>query len=227
MTEIKKSFEAIRKANEAGKDGLTFLASVELPDRDNDIIYISGIDTANIQKNPVFLANHNIRSKPIGKITAFRKMLDGDPKSLEIDVVFADTEDGIEYKYLYENGFMNAVSIQFVPKVYNRNEERKGYDVYESELLEVSAVTVPANQYALVKKGFQLERQTAELLAKVESLTDEINSEKAKAESMRYIIAERLQKMADGIESREGFSPMLKPEIVERFKSIEKKIKGE
>lgn len=48
---------------------------------------------------------------------------------------------------------MRAVSVGFVPKKWTRNEERAGYavDFVEQELLEYSAVPVPANPEALLE----------------------------------------------------------------------------
>lgn len=140
------------------KDGVfTFTASVEVADRDGDIIIIKGIDTKDYDTNPVFLGMHDKTSKPIGKVIAYKKNIDITPNTFEIDVVFADTEDGREYKYLYENGFMSAVSISFIPKEYEPTSDKSGYIVKSCSLLEVSAVTLPANQYALIKKNLELE----------------------------------------------------------------------
>jgi len=133
----------------------TFYASVEKSDRDNDIVFIDGIDMTNYMKNPVFLSFHEARSVPIGKVVNYRKTLLENVKALEIDVEFAETETGQEFKYLYENGFLSAVSIRFDSLKHAVNNERKGYDYLESELYEVSAVTIPANQYALMKKSYE------------------------------------------------------------------------
>lgn len=166
MSELVKSFE-VKEINESV---MTFVATKEIRDRDNDIVYVGanekgkGILTENYMANPVFLPCHNIHAMSIGKCTALRKSVDGaGVNQLEADIEFAETEAGKEAKYLYGNGFMKAVSIRFRPKEYIYNEAERGIDVFTSELLEISAVPLPANQAALLKKGFEAERELSEL----------------------------------------------------------------
>jgi len=126
------------------------LASTADVDRDNEIILPSAfknLDTY-LKTNPVILLGHEYRGLPIGKA------VDGKitEKALILEIEFADTELGNEVKYLYENGFMNAFSVGFIPKSWEMQENERGpVRVYtEVELLEVSAVTLPANQFALM-----------------------------------------------------------------------------
>src|SRR5260221_9029166 len=52
---------------------------------------------------------------------------------------------------LYKGGFLNAVSVGFIPVRWENGSEEKGYrrKYLEQELLEVSAVSIPANPNAL------------------------------------------------------------------------------
>jgi hypothetical protein len=50
---------------------------------------------------------------------------------------------------LYRLGFLRAVSIGFIPRKYAYDEQRRGYDILESDLLEYSCVPVPMNPEAL------------------------------------------------------------------------------
>src|SRR6185369_15095708 len=52
---------------------------------------------------------------------------------------------------LYRGKFLNAVSVGFVPIAWENGTEKTGYTrkFIEQELLEVSAVAIPANPHAL------------------------------------------------------------------------------
>lgn len=152
---------------EKSADGTTpasykFIASKQIVDRDGDIVFIgkneagNGIDVSEYLENPVFLAFHDAQSFPVGKALSVTKAVDaaGIPV-LNAEIEFAETDDGLEAKYLYDNGFMKAVSIRFRPTKYVFNEVRGGYDVFDCKLYEISAVPLPANQAALIQKGLK------------------------------------------------------------------------
>lgn len=147
-----------------------FVASKEVRDRDNDLIYVGpsdkgvGIDYTEFMTNPVFLKCHDDDEFPIGRVVKLAGGADanGTPQ-LEIWVEFAKTEAGMEAEYLYANGFMSAVSIRFRPTEYIYNDIEKGYDVFSSKLYEVSAVSIQANQEALLIKGWKAERENEAL----------------------------------------------------------------
>lgn len=166
---LEKSF--VMKSFEEKEDQkiFTFYATVEKRDRDNDLIFVDGIDTTNYDINPVFLDGHDMSKLPIGKVIAHRIVEIEGVKALEIDVIFAPTEDAQKIMKLYEDGFLNMVSIRFIPKDFKYNESLQGYDIFTSELLEVSAVTIPANQYAMLKKSF--DDSYEKLTAKIDELS--------------------------------------------------------
>lgn len=165
---IREKQEVLKSAQveQTGERTLRFVASKQVRDRDNDLVYSGpnekgkGILTDEFQKNPVFLKIHDDRSWPIGKVTEYK--LGTDPAGVpqfEITVEFADTEDGNKALYLYKNGFMNAVSIRFRMLDYLFNEQAQGFDIYTSKLWEVSAVPLPANQEALLMKAYTTEQE--------------------------------------------------------------------
>lgn len=168
--DIEKKISELQKAitlKELGADGIYyFVASKQVRDRDNDLIYCGssdkgqGILTDEFDKNPVFLKCHDDKDYPIGKVVSHVTTMDssGIPQ-LIIGVQFAETEDGAEAEYLYKNGFMSAVSIRFRPTEYVYNEFEQGFDVYTSKLYEVSAVSIPANQEALIIKGYKAQKK--------------------------------------------------------------------
>lgn len=143
---------------------LTFTASTEKVARDGDIIEVSGWDTKEFMKNPVFLWAHDPSVPPIGKVTNVRKVrAKGEDRRLEVDVDFAGLEQSHElaesvYR-LYRDGFMRAVSVGFRVRGYRKPDEDEreqlglkeyGMVITAAELLEVSAVPVPADPGALL-----------------------------------------------------------------------------
>lgn len=132
--------------------GYRVLASTNAVDRQGDIVDQSGWDLKNFLLNPVILWAHKYDELPVGKATNV-KVTDA---GLELDFEFAPVEANAkaeEVKNCFEQGFLNAVSVGFIPK------ERKGNTIIKAELLEVSIVPVPANQEALrlaMSKGLEL-----------------------------------------------------------------------
>ncbi len=107
----------------------------------------------NYRKNPVVLWAHNYSKPPIGKAVAF----EFDAKGLILEMQFADTVEAKEVFALYEGGFMSAFSVGFRPMEVafekRGDSEEMGAVFKKAELLENSAVPVPANPGALVMKG--------------------------------------------------------------------------
>ena len=154
----------VRKV-EGNARALTFTASTEQVARDGDIIEVDGWQTASYLKNPVVLWMHDPYTPPIGKALAVRT---GD--TLDIDVEFDHDEFADRIFGLYERGFLNAVSVGYQPKAYRKpdDEERAelglgpwGVVWTTTELLELSAVSVPADPGALVQNSITPEDRAA------------------------------------------------------------------
>ena len=130
-------------------DKYTIVASTNGVDRDDEIILPSAFKNLEtfLKTNPVILWAHNYSVPPIGKATA-GKISDN---QLTLEIEFAETEFGKEVKYLYDNGFMSSFSVGFIPKEWDRDPD--GRLVFtEVELLETSAVPVPANAQANIMR---------------------------------------------------------------------------
>jgi HK97 family phage prohead protease len=150
-----------------GDRSLTFIASTERVARDGDIIEVAGWDTKEFMRNPVFLWAHDNHSPPIGRVTKTRKIRSkGEDRRLEIDVDFAGTDqnhDLAETVYrLYRDGFLNAVSVGFKVNGHRSPDDTEreklglgpfGHVITAAELLEVSAVPVPADPGAVLAKA--------------------------------------------------------------------------
>jgi len=119
-----------------------------------------GIDTTHYDKNPIFLWAHDgygsffgggpSIENVIGRVVATRKS----ESAFDIDVEFAkgDVNPRAETAFkLVKAGFLNTVSIGFIPKKSHTetmgDEETEIHD--EVELLEVSLVPIPSNRDAV------------------------------------------------------------------------------
>lgn len=189
---------------EAGNERtVIFTISKEVVDRDGDILRASGVDFTNYMKNPVFLSFHNSHEFPLGKVLRF--WVEND--SVKAEVYFptiaelsSDLENVSEKAKLvdftyhcYKTGMLNAVSVGFIPTEYK--ETRTGLDVIKWELLEFSAVAVPANQDAIAEavKSFGNDFAKSFVTKKALTLDDIIEkvSECEKAcDEVRKMIAE-------------------------------------
>jgi HK97 family phage prohead protease len=146
------------KAEQSDK-AITFIASTANPDRYDDIVDQGGWDLKAYERNPIILLNHNPTQLPIGKGKAYVKN-----GQLMLDVEF-DKNDEVaqQVERKVRGGFINAVSVGFQPsESIARNKlpadhpyhGKSGYYFPKSELLEVSIVTIPANNEATLSKHY-------------------------------------------------------------------------
>lgn len=138
-----------------GADGaVAFIASTPAPDRYGDTIDQNGWDTSSYEKNPVLLWAHSYSTPPVGKVLKLVKNAD----ALRADAVEFTPKEvhafGAEVGAMVREGFLNTVSVGFLPKSweerYGETGNFLGYHFKEMELLEISVVPVPANPQALV-----------------------------------------------------------------------------
>lgn len=183
-----------------GDRSVLFTISKEVVDRDGDILRANGVDFTNYMKNPVFLSFHNSREYPLGKVTKF--WVEGD--SVKAIVYFPTIEELssnpeqasekaklVDFTYhCYKTGMLNAVSVGFIPLEWT--ETKEGFDVTKWELLEFSAVAVPANQDAIAqavksfgnefakdflsveKTGKKISAKTREVLNKIKACNEKM-----------------------------------------------------
>ena len=142
-----------------GDRRVLFTISKEVVDRDGDILRASGCDLTNYLKNKVFLGFHNSRDFPLGKtediwIEADRvKAIVYFPTVEELPTNPEQASEKAKLTdfcyHCYKTGMLNAVSVGFIPLEWT--ETKDGYDITKWELLEFSAVAVPANQDAIAE----------------------------------------------------------------------------
>jgi HK97 family phage prohead protease len=146
---------------EAGK--LTMIASTQDVDRHGDTILQAGWDLKPYKKNPVILNSHNYYDATEVIARAENTRIEGKGKRAKLiqDWVFAVNENPkakIIFD-LYAGGFLHASSVGFIPRKFAEKDDggRDWFTIEEAELLEVSAVSVPANAAATLAKSIGID----------------------------------------------------------------------
>lgn len=195
-----------------GERTVRFTISKEVVDRDGDILVAEGVDFSNYMKNPVFCGFHNTRDFPLGKVTKF--WVEGN--SVKADVYFPTIEELssdlnnvsekaklVDFTYnCYKTGMLNAVSVGFIAKSYEPIKETGGVKVLEWELLEFSAVAVPANQDAIAQAvksfGDENAKEMIDPIERIKVLEGQIAEYKKSMEKQAEIF-DKINKDLDGI----------------------------
>lgn len=136
------------EVKDLGKNTISAVFSTETVDRHGDVVK-QNWDLRSYMNNPVILNSHrhDDAGEVVGKATRLRVAKD----RLEGDIQFAVNENPkakVIYE-LYKGGYLNSFSVGFVAKEANWDEDNGGFVIEESELLEISTVSVPANPEAL------------------------------------------------------------------------------
>jgi uncharacterized protein len=146
----------VRASSESART-ITFVASTESVDRYGDIIRVAGWDTKAYMRNPVVLWAHKSSEPPIGRTVSLR--IENNPPALVQVVEFATKET---YPFadtifnLYRGGFLKSVSVGFRPTappnpIRDDSGGITGFEFTKQELMELSAVPLPANPDAVAR----------------------------------------------------------------------------
>jgi len=149
---------------------LTAIINTDTVDRDGEVLLPKGANLENFMKNPVVLWAHDYYDTPIARALWIKK----GRGRITAKAKFADTDKAEEVYQLYKGGFLNAFSVGFDPgsprepkpeEIKANPDWANARRIYETwELLEFSAVPVPANPDALViavkSKDLNLSKQT-------------------------------------------------------------------
>ena len=230
-----------------GERRVQFTISREVVDRDGDILRASGVDLTNYYKNMVFLSFHNTRDFPLGKTE--KVWVEGDRvKAIvyfpTVEELSTNPEQASEKAKLvdfcfhcYKTGMLNAVSVGFIPLEWT--ETKDGYDITKWELLEFSAVAVPANQDAIAEavksfgdefaKGFITEEKsgkrisaaTKEILVKIKACGDEIEKCRGTLKGIVKTMNELLEELDDAEDELTDEEPEENPENDDSKKSFD------
>ena len=217
---IKSNKELPIEIKDMGDRRVLFTISKEVVDRDGDILRASGCDLTNYLKNKVFLGFHNSRDFPLGKTEDIWIEADSVKAIVyfpTVEELSTNPEQASEKAKLtdfcyhcYKTGMLNAVSVGFIPIEWIETDN--GYDILKWELLEFSAVAVPANQDAIAqavksfgndfaksfiteeKSGRKISALTRAILDKIKACGDELEkcqeTLKGCGEALRKALAE-------------------------------------
>jgi HK97 family phage prohead protease len=140
----------VEETKQIDEDGnvYRFVISSQNPDRDKDVIHVNGWRFENYNKNPVVLFGHNYRALPVAvgsppTVEGEKVLSNADFAASRVDAFAETVRQYVKAKVL------RASSVGFDPLKWMFNEERRGYDFVEQELLEWSIVPVPAHPEAL------------------------------------------------------------------------------
>ena len=196
-------------------------------DRDKEVLLSKGANLDQYLKNPIVLWAHSYTDTPIGKSQWIKKTR----KNLTAKVKFAEAEVSAkadEIYNLFKGGFLNAFSVGFIPtkeheptpdeikKKPEWAEARRIYD--EWELLEFSAVPVPANPDALAMavktKDLDLSKETADEMG-VEDDSEVIYATASSEDEVVTIAADGEVKIeSDGTDSGITVEPLIAVEAI-------------
>ena len=146
---------ALGAVRNLGEDGpIRFILSTDKVARDGNAIDCDGWELDHFRNNPVALWAHDDTALPIGRwenlsiedVAPGVRALCGDLHFASKEYYFAATVER-----LYRSGAMNAVSVRWNPTEFRPLDDgTSGVLFTRSELLEVSAVPVPADPDAIV-----------------------------------------------------------------------------
>ncbi len=191
MKKFKRLQTEIKSVN-GEKRSLTAVVSTAGIDRHGERILHSAWKLAEFRENPIIIVDHEHKAQNVVGKASRVEIVD---EKLEMDITFSDdTVLAKDIFNLFKNGFLNAFSVGFLPKKSDWVEEkdsdgnkRSVFTIKEAELMEVSAVAIPANTEALtkaVKQGIACEKSATEIR---ESLGKEFELEEKKAELEKMI----------------------------------------
>ncbi len=129
------------------RDGkkMVAIASTAVEDRHGEKVLVDGWETKNFMANPILLWAHDHTIPAIGTAKNLRTEGKGDTAKLMFEPDFHEiTPEAKAIKQMFDQGIINSFSVGFKPL------EADGNTFTKQELLEISAVNVPANPEARV-----------------------------------------------------------------------------
>ena len=201
---IKSELDSVDSKNATA----VFVLSTVDVDRHGDVVDQDTWQLENFLKNPVFLEQHNSSEFPLGKFVEI--WTEEDPnrtdgaKRLVGKVQFA-VEEYERAKVAFAmvaNGFMNAVSVGFIPNDVEYNDSVGAFILRECELLEVSLVSVPANPMALAKMKAFAEEKGIDMTPLLNKNQDTEKPEEEKDVKQKLIdTKEEIEKVAEPVDT--------------------------
>jgi HK97 family phage prohead protease/HK97 family phage major capsid protein len=187
-------------------------ANTSEKDRTGDIVlsqaWAKGID--NFRRNPILLYQHD-HSKPIGKVNNITV----DKKGIFVEASVseaAEHQHGV--KTLIKDGVLKSFSVGFRIKDADYDKMNDTFYIKDLELLEISVVSVPANQNSLfsVRKSFENDDSYLEFKKSFEVTTEEVavetKTEEVEAIEAKAATVEEVQKEEEMTASEDPLKPI-------------------
>jgi HK97 family phage prohead protease len=137
------------------RDGkkMVAIASTAVEDRHGEKVLVEGWETKNFMANPVLLWAHDHSIPAIGNAKNIRTEGKGENAKMVFEPEFHEiTPEARAIKAMFDQGIINSFSVGFKPL------EAEGNTFTKQELLEISAVNVPANPDARMMAYKSLEQ---------------------------------------------------------------------
>lgn len=189
----------VEEIEEKGVSVKMAIASEETIDRQGEIIAVDGWDLKNFKRNPVMLWSHNPYEPNVGRGKNMRITEVNGKRKLVFEPEFHGlTPLSATLKTLYEEGYLRAFSVGFLPL------EAEGNKYTKQELLEISAVNVPAHPNALNEayaKGMT-EEQIKTVFTEIKQVKEEEKVEEKKIDAPTYEEHQTLLNRIDELEKK-------------------------
>lgn len=196
---MKKQFQTFNvECKATKKNTIRAVFSTSDQDRHGDVV-VQSWDLNAYKSNPVILNSHSQgdATEVIGKAVDIR--VENNQLQGEIEFAVKENPKAKVIHDLYKGGFLRAFSVGFVVKGMNE----QGF-ITDSELLEISAVSVPANQFALAKqKGIDVELLEDESTDNTKEETDEEDVVEEEVEEVVEAVEEEKEEVADDVVEKE------------------------
>jgi len=183
-------------------------------DRYGDIVLPTAFDMQNFENNPIILLNHN-QTTPIGKMVDYEIKDNGLWIKAKISKA---AEDLYKVHTLITDGILKAFSIGFKLVDANYDPKSDTFFISKLELLEVSVVSVPANQTSLfeVSKAFDEKRAAYKehYLANAEkAMTTVTTTETVTTETETSVTTETVEVIDDGTDTGDGSKQVITHDV--------------
>jgi HK97 family phage prohead protease len=214
---------------------MEIVATEKVQDRDGDIVEPSGGDFSSYLKNPVALWAHDSSQPPIAKVLEVLV----DENRVVLKLQFKNRGKAVEVFEDYAEGYLNAWSLGFIPKKVekiwgepddNGESEFEGFHVQEWEMMEISAVPIPANPKALTRSKSMSQKMAHEYLEAHPKAKRMMKSEEKEEDFIQYTLSYTLGDFVMGADvisaegadgSRKAMRPSaLKKSLKERSEKI-------
>lgn len=189
---------------------LTAVASTEAVDRYGDVIKQDGWDLSKFKKNPVIPWGHDYSSLPVGR--AIKIWIEDNKLLMRVKFAVEEYDFAKTVFKMYANKFLKGFSVGFKPLTWEDKESKGKFTRYytASELLEVSAVSIPANPEALalaVRKGVLTEEESKKFTTETKSDDKELLTKLIKVNAENHEATKAYRKSFEKLRKTLGIEP--------------------